>query len=147
VLPFDFGFYGENIREFITELKKNKLAARFSFDSLLRAVGELGTAGKDLNQAIAMKLATGKPEDCAAINRMMRQFELNWLNADGIPGRPWFKHTLYAARFTYAHLELPGLTEAIERGDLKAAEEQAAILQKALSRNLELLREIRSRLK
>ena len=36
----------------------------------------------------------------------MMQVERNWLNPDGIPGRPWFKHILYGARFTYAHLEL-----------------------------------------
>ena len=34
----------------------------------------------------------------------MMQVERNWLNPDGIPGRPWFKHILYGARFTYAHL-------------------------------------------
>ena len=45
----------------------------------------------------------------------MMQVERNWLNPDGIPGRPWFKHMLYGARFTYAHLELPGLTEAVEK--------------------------------
>ena len=48
----------------------------------------------------------------------MMQVERNWLNPDGIPERPWFKHILYGARFTYAHLELPGLTEAVEKQEL-----------------------------
>jgi N-acetylated-alpha-linked acidic dipeptidase len=68
------------------------------------------------------------------------QLESNWLNPDGIPGRPWFKHMLYAARYTYAHLELPGLTEAVESGDWKVAKEQASLLQNAIVRNTELLR-------
>lgn len=72
------------------------------------------------------------------------QVETNWLNPDGIPGRPWFKHTLYAARYTYAHLELPGLTEAIERGDWKAASEQGKILEAALARNSALLSSARA---
>ena len=58
--------------------------------------------------------------------------ERNWLDPDGIPGRPWFKHILYGARYTYAHLELPGLTEATEKGDWTTANQQAAILQRCI---------------
>ena len=74
----------------------------------------------------------------------MMQVERNWLNPDGIPGRPWFKHILYGARFTYAHLELPGLTEAIEKGDWTTAGQQAAILQRALANNTKLLEQLNS---
>ncbi len=62
----------------------------------------------------------------------MMQLERNWLNPDGIPGRPWFKHILYGARFTYAHLELPGLTEAVEKQDGSTAQQQAESLRRAL---------------
>jgi hypothetical protein len=47
---------------------------------------------------------------------------------------------LYAARYTYAHLEFPGLTEAVEKGDWKLAGEQAALIERALAKNTELLR-------
>ena len=40
--------------------------------------------------------------------------EANFILPEGIPGRPWFKHILYSARYTYAHLELPAITEAVE---------------------------------
>ena len=66
------------------------------------------------------------------MNQQLMQVERNWCNPQGIPGRPWFKHSLYAARYTYAHLELPGLTEAAEAGDWKVAAEQAKILQDEL---------------
>ena len=69
------------------------------------------------------------------------QVERNWCNPQGIPGRPWFKHSLYAARYTYAHLELPGLTEAAEAGDWKQAVTQAKILEDELAKNTELLRQ------
>ena len=55
------------------------------------------------------------------------------------PGRPWFRHTVYAARFTYAHLELPGLTEAAEEKDWERAARQAAILSRAVAANTELV--------
>ena len=51
------------------------------------------------------------------------------------------------ARYTYAHLELPGLTEAVEKGDWKVAAEQARILENALSRNATLLRAAREDLR
>ena len=66
----------------------------------------------------------------------------NWLNSDGIPGRPWFKHILYGARFTYAHLELPGLTEAVEKQDWATAKQQAEILRQALINNTKLVNEL-----
>ena len=71
-----------------------------------------------------MKLASSPidPKLALTLNHGMMQVERNWLNPDGIPGRPWFKHTLYGARFTYAHLELPGLTEAVEKQDWPTAQ-------------------------
>ena len=67
-------------------------------------------------------------------------------NPAGIPGRPWFKHILYGARFTYAHLELPGLTEAVERQDWPTAKQQAEILKDALDKNTKLLMDLSSTL-
>jgi hypothetical protein len=49
---------------------------------------------------------------------------------------------LYAARYTYAHLELPGLTEAAEAGNWKRAEEQAKILEDELAKNTALLQHV-----
>ena len=70
--------------------------------------------------------------------------ESNWLTPEGIPGRPWFQHLLYAARYTYAHLELPGLTEAAEKGDWKTAQAQVALLEAAVEKNTELLRQAKA---
>jgi len=76
------------------------------------------------------------------VNEELMQVERNWCNPQGIPGRPWFKHSLYAARYTYAHLELPGLTEAAEAGNWKRAEEQAKILEDELAKNTALLQHV-----
>ena len=101
-------------------------------------------AGKKLNDSLSRKLAAGQlnPQQAAALNHGMMQLERNWLNPDGIPGRPWFKHILYGARFTYAHLELPGLTEAVEKQDWPTAKQQAEILRRALQNNSQLLNDL-----
>ena len=142
ILPFDFAFYADNIRQFVEELQNGKDAKKnLDFKPLLARVAQFEAAGRALNHDIERALADGKIDRnlTQRINRRIMQVEANWLNADGIPGRPWFKHILYAARYTYAHLELPGLTEAIERNDWKAAAEQGKILEDALAKNTALV--------
>jgi hypothetical protein len=53
---------------------------------------------------------------------------------------------LYACRQTYAHLELPGLTEAVEKGDLPAAQRQAGLLDAAMRHNSELVDQLNQQL-
>ena len=163
LLPFDFATYASNVRQFVNELaRNNKLvilsgvagsrseAATESKDlglnltRVLAAIDNFEAAGKRLNESLTHKLASGKidPKMADTLNHGMMQVERNWLNPDGIPGRPWFKHILYGARFTYAHLELPGLTEAVEAQDWPTAKQQAEVLQRALVTNTKLLQEL-----
>ncbi len=149
VLPFDFRFYAGNIRGFANELDaKSHLQRHLDLKPLLESVREFESAADDL-QTLARRLLLEKKLDtrrAARLNEQLMQVEANWLAPEGIPGRPWFKHLLYAARYTYAHLELPGLTEAAENGDWKTAQEQALRLQDALTTNAKLLREARATL-
>jgi len=143
ILPFDFAFYADNIRQFVGLLQKKKDAKKhFDFKPLLASVAQFEVEGRALNQAIERALGSGKIDGGLSqqINRRIMKVEANWLNPNGIPGRPWFKHILYAARYTYAHLELPGLTEAIERSDWQAAAAQGKIIEDALAKNAALLR-------
>jgi N-acetylated-alpha-linked acidic dipeptidase len=161
LLPFDFAAYASNIRQFVNELAKaneknmwgqppsavrssEARQPRLDLKQILEAIDEFEAAGKKLNDSLKEKLASGPiaPELALTLNRGMMQVERNWLNPDGIPGRPWFKHILYGARFTYAHLELPGLTEAVEKQDWATARQQAQILQRALQKNVKLVDEL-----
>ncbi len=144
ILPFDFAVYGDNIREFAEEVRKKEDAGRnLDLKPLLRRIDQFRRAATELEKAASVALARSGVDGTAAanVNARLMAVEGNWLSSDGVPGRPWFKHTLYAARYTYAHLELPGLTEAVEAGDWKVAREQARILEDALARNEALLRE------
>jgi N-acetylated-alpha-linked acidic dipeptidase len=152
LLPFDFASYAANIREFVNELS-NGMSARKDTEQLdlkpiLAAIDDFEAAGKRLDESAAHVLASGAIDSklAATINHGAMQVEHNWLNPDGIPGRPWFKHILYGARFTYAHLELPGLTEAVEKQDWPTAQQQAGILRQALIRNTKLVNDLSSSL-
>jgi N-acetylated-alpha-linked acidic dipeptidase len=141
LLPFDFASYASNVRQFVNELAKGKDMSKLDLTAVRTEIDNFEAAGKQLNESLRSKLKSGTVDSKLALtlNHGMMQVERNWLNPDGIPGRPWFKHILYGARFTYAHLELPGLTEAVEAQDWPVAEQQAEILQRALSNNTQLL--------
>jgi N-acetylated-alpha-linked acidic dipeptidase len=141
LLPFDFANYAANIRQFVEELSKGKDLSQLDLKPVLAAIDEFEAAGKRLNDATTRALNSGAIDHdlTARINAGSMQLERNWLNPDGIPGRPWFKHILYGARFTYAHLELPALTEAVEKQDWTTAKQQAEILEQALEKNTQLV--------
>jgi len=126
----------------------NSMPELLDLKPVLTAIDEFEAAGKRLDESASHALAAGAldPKLAATINHGTMQVERNWLNPDGIPGRPWFKHILYGARFTYAHLELPGLTEAVEKKDWPTAKQQAEILRQALINNTKLVNELNSAL-
>jgi N-acetylated-alpha-linked acidic dipeptidase len=173
LLPFDFATYATNIRQFVNELSKNnktmwgqppkpalsgaegavqpgeaRQSSPLDLKPVLDAIDDFEAAGKRLDELAARALASGAIDPVLAktINHGAMEVERNWLNPDGIPGRPWFKHILYGARFTYAHLELPGLTEAVEKQDWPTARQQAEILRQALINNTKLVNDLNTTL-
>lgn len=144
LLPFDFATYAVNVRQFVDELTKGRDMTLLDLARVRTEIDRFEAAGKRFNAAMNSKLAGAKLDAkvAADLNHGMMQLERNWLNPDGIPGRPWFKHILYGARYTYAHLELPGLAEAVEKQDWPTAKQQAEILQRALEKNTELLNQL-----
>ncbi|HEV1994210.1 MAG TPA: M28 family metallopeptidase [Candidatus Acidoferrum sp.] len=148
ILPFDFGFNASALELFLRELEqKNKIEQRrLQLKRLHVRIAEFEKAGGLLRGAVARDLLSGSapPEKIQRLNEQLLRVESNWLDPAGIPGRPWFQHLLYSSRYTYAHLEFPGLTEAVEKQDWKLAGEQAALLEKAVEKNTKLLRSAQS---
>ena len=144
LLPFDFASYGSNLRQFLDEMAKGKDLSALDLSGVRKRIDEFEAVGHRLNESLSSKLKAGPidPKLVLQMNHGMMGVERNWLNPNGIPGRPWFKHILYGARFTYAHLELPGLTEAVEKQDWTTAKQQAEILERALEKNIKLVDEL-----
>ena len=149
ILPYDFESYGASIRDFLNDLDDSThVSEKIAIDPLRRGIAEFESAGRELHVSIEKALIGNRLDSTTAsrVNDELLQVERNWCDAKGIPGRPWWKHSLYGARYTYAHLELPGLTEAAEAGDWNRASEQAQILERELAKNSELLRRVRQQL-
>ena len=150
VLPFDFGAYGRTLDGFLDDLKKNPSydASKLKLTALETRAKEFAAAGDAVRKALDAGVASGKFDSKSAelYNQSILKVEGNWLNPDGIPGRPWFKHLLYCARYTYAHLELPGITEAVEAKNWDEANRQSDILAKAIDTNIALLKQMQQEL-
>ncbi|HKV64259.1 MAG TPA: M28 family metallopeptidase [Candidatus Acidoferrum sp.] len=148
LLPFDFGFNAAALERFLRELEqKTKIEPkRLALKRLHDRIAEFEKAGAALHEDTAGGLLSDAiPQlQFQRLNEQLLQVESNWLDPAGIPGRPWFQHLLYSSRYTYAHLEFPGLTEAVEKQDWKLAGKQAALLERAVEKNTRLLKSAES---
>jgi N-acetylated-alpha-linked acidic dipeptidase len=145
LLPYDFADYAIHIQVFVAELGTSNQQMRNHVDikPLFERLWQFQNAVRDFRHEADRLLYTNRldADVTKRVNPLLMQIERNWLHEDGIPGRPWFKHLIYAARYTYAHLELPAVTEAVEAKDWKTAQEQVNILQRAVERNTQLLQQ------
>jgi N-acetylated-alpha-linked acidic dipeptidase len=68
-------------------------------------------------------------------NQMLYHAEQQLLSADGLPRRPWYRHTIYAPGFYtgYGVKTLPGIREAIEQRNWTEAQEQIGVVAKSIN--------------
>jgi N-acetylated-alpha-linked acidic dipeptidase len=80
-------------------------------------------------ESMGTALVTLTPEQRQELNRILFQAERILTREQGLPGRPWFKHHIYAPGFYtgYGVKTLPGVREAIEARNWPEAEHQIEI--------------------
>ncbi len=75
-------------------------------------------------------------------NQLLIQIEREFTDPKGIPNRDWFKHLVFGARYTYAVLLFPALTEAAEAGDEDGINQSLRDLEGSVKRAIVKLDEI-----
>ncbi|MFY9645356.1 MAG: M28 family metallopeptidase [Terriglobales bacterium] len=144
VLPYDYENYGREILVYL-ENAKFKSKDRFGdkspdFSKAVEAARRLQEAGgKMLQKQRKMPAASDR------INAKLREAERALLIPEGLPNRPWFRHSVYApGQYTgYAAVVIPGVNEAIDGLDLRRTEQQIAALTAALNRAVQVLEQYR----
>ncbi len=132
-LPYDYENYGREIRSYLEKAQKRITDAAWKeppdFTAALAAADRLTQAGTRLN-ALERKPAGA---DLTRLNNALTSAERAFLTV-GLPHRPWFRHAIFApGEYTgYAAVVIPGVSEAIDRGDAKVAAEQLEIVTRAL---------------
>jgi N-acetylated-alpha-linked acidic dipeptidase len=143
ILPFDYTVYAEEILNYIKEIKaKIGKPLVLEMESLLNKVKSFKNNAQQLNLKIEKILASEapvSPQTKDPINGALMRVERCFGNPEGIPNRPWFKHLIYAPRFTYAPEVLPGVTEAVEDKDWVRAQQQIHLLESTISKADEVL--------
>ena len=138
VLPYDYRHYGKEIVGYLKAAQRRATTQNLKLDftaaqSAAQRFAAAGIAVRDTQ--------TNPPADAAALNHALRAAEQALLNPDGLPKRPWYKHTIYApGEYTgYAAVVIPGVNEAIEATDAPRAQSQLAALAEALNRSAAIL--------
>jgi N-acetylated-alpha-linked acidic dipeptidase len=108
-----------------------------NFAPLRNARRRLEESARAYDQALAARLAApgGIPADTQqALDALLLQAERTLTRPEGLPGRPWFRHLVYAPGFYtgYGVKTLPGVREALERRTWPLADEQTVIAAAAL---------------
>jgi N-acetylated-alpha-linked acidic dipeptidase len=139
LVPLDYTDYAARIDDFARDVRRRWTSAQSAspddpMRDVLTAVGELRQASARFASHRDEALRDGDGAGLQALNAQLLQVERALLDAEGIPGRPWFRHLIYAPKFTYGPELLPGIAEALEAGDTSQARHQAQRLAAAIRR-------------
>jgi N-acetylated-alpha-linked acidic dipeptidase len=140
VLPYDYEQYGKEITAYLEAAKKRAEdkpgESALDFAPVMAAALRFRDAGAKI-----MLKQKSPPRDLAQLNQVLRATERALLVPEGLPRRPWFRHAIYApGEYTgYAAVVIPGVNEALDKGDAERAKQQLAVLTAALERAAKVL--------
>ncbi|HTA85068.1 MAG TPA: M28 family metallopeptidase [Silvibacterium sp.] len=133
VLPYDYVTYGKEIEQYLEAAQKKASSASVSLDF----AAANAAAKRFSSAAVAVRQKQDHPDgNETALNAELRTAEGDMLSPEGLPNRPWFRHTIYApGEYTgYAAVVIPGVNEAIDAKDAQRGQAQLAALTAALNR-------------
>lgn len=121
VLPFDYASYAREISRYVDDVERR---AREKFGAQAPSFDALHHAAQHFADVAGESLAaeTNAAADPGRLNRALRDTERALLLPEGLPHRPWYRHAIFApGEYTgYAAVILPGIGDAIDRGDVAA---------------------------
>jgi N-acetylated-alpha-linked acidic dipeptidase len=135
VLPYNDEEYGKEISAYLETASRraeDKLGKRaLDFSAAMAAAKKFQDAGAKM-----LSKQKNASRDSARMNQALRNAERAFLVQDGLPHRPWYRHAIYApGEYTgYAAVVIPGVNEALDKGDAARARQQLAVLTAALDR-------------
>jgi len=135
VLPYDYEEYAKEVGVY---LDAARLRADSKFGERVLDFGPVNAAVRRFQAAGERILARQKhpPRDAARLNQALLEAERALLTPQGLPHRPFYRHAIYApGEYTgYAAVVIPGVNEALDKGDSERARQQLAVLTAALDR-------------
>lgn len=157
VLPFTFTPYGEALRDYLDDLRRiverrtraagpgaAKPLAFEGLPALVKSVRGFQAAAAAFDHAATELTARDgvEPARFARVNDAIQRVERSFVVSGGLPGRPWFKHAVYAPGLTtgYASWPLPGVRQAVLDNDPVLLAAQVPVLSARIDAAAEALR-------
>lgn len=138
VLPYDYLTYAREIN-----ISLGAARNKAKDDDLSLDFGPAETAaGRLIAAAQKVQARVDAPSgNLTRFNALLRQTEADFIDPEGLPNRPWYKHLIFApGEYTgYSAVVLPGVNEAIDAHNRPVAAEQLAKVTRALDRAAETL--------
>jgi len=132
--------------------KTEPVAPFINFAPLDNAITDLAKAADAYKKAYDQASTSGDLAKATAssqdLNHLLIESERRLTNPEGLPGRPWFKHEIYApGQYTgYEAKTIPGVREALELKHWKEAEEQVPVAARTLQQETALINEATAKL-
>jgi N-acetylated-alpha-linked acidic dipeptidase len=116
-----------------------------NFSPLENALANLRNSADSLKNVWEEKVKTNSIDD--NFNRSLYRAEQQLLSKDGLPRRPWYKHTIYAPGFYtgYGVKTMPGIREAIEQRNFDEAQKQIEVDSKTINELADYLQQAESK--
>jgi N-acetylated-alpha-linked acidic dipeptidase len=122
---------------------KEEVPPSLNFAPLLNASAALTEAANRYHRAAeaAQARLASSPDIAKAVNERLVQSERALTDQGGLPGRPWYRHLLYApgTETGYGVKTMPGAREGIEQGRYAEAEREIGRIAEALQREVRLI--------
>jgi N-acetylated-alpha-linked acidic dipeptidase len=141
VLPFEFDSLSSTVRRYVDEIraemrKSPQPRPRVELREIQAQLDRLSAASKIYEAELEALWKRGSltPEQLAPVNEAVKRAERALLLEDGLPGRPWYRHQIYApGLYTgYNAKTLPGVREAVEGKRWEEANQQSRRVVQAL---------------
>ncbi|RKY84856.1 hypothetical protein DRQ09_08010 [candidate division KSB1 bacterium] len=144
ILPLDYYTYAREVEKYVDDLGKYS-SNKIDLSTVKEKVINWKNLCKELNDKIKVELKENSlsSADVDLLNEKLMKIERNFLNEDGLPGRSWYKHTIFAPGFHsgYSAITIPGVREAISNGKIDEAKKQLRVLSLILDNINTLTRE------
>jgi N-acetylated-alpha-linked acidic dipeptidase len=121
---------------------------QFNFAPMLNALDSLSSAARRYDRAAMRVSQTSSTANLKSINERLVKAERALTSDDGLKGRSWYKHLLYAPGFYtgYGVKTVPAVREAIEQGQWADVDNEIARVAAALNREATLVSQLASEL-
>ena len=112
---------------------------KLDFTAMDRAVERLKKSAAKFDETSAKATNGNEPtakQLASKANALLQRFEQTLTHADGLPGRPWFRHMIYAPGLHtgYGVKTIPGVREAIEERQWETARDYVKIVAGVLNK-------------